>query len=107
MLTPPDTCSSILKAHSLYMCRDYAAKLADVGIARRLLDSQVRTVGTTVGTWGWAAPETILRDYPITGKADIYSMGVIIWELHTGEIPLGRIIRCLPSIVCNIAPKHI
>lgn len=39
------------------------------------------------GTWAWAAPEILLGKQSTT-QADIYSLGVVIWELVTGEQPV-------------------
>lgn len=39
------------------------------------------------GTWAWAAPEVLLGKRSTT-QADIYSFGVVIWELVTGEQPV-------------------
>lgn len=39
------------------------------------------------GTWAWAAPEVLLGKQSTT-QADIYSFGVVIWELVTGEQPI-------------------
>ena len=42
---------------------------------------------TMGGTWAWAAPEVILGRRSST-PADIYSFGVVLWELVTGESPV-------------------
>ena len=39
------------------------------------------------GTWAWAAPEVLLGKRSTT-QADIYSFGIVIWELVTGEQPV-------------------
>ena len=47
-----------------------------------------------VGTFSWAAPEVLLGR-PCTEKVDIYSYGVMLWELSAGEAPPGRHLRPL------------
>ncbi len=47
-----------------------------------------------VGTFSWAAPEVLLGR-PCTEKVDIYSFGVVLWELSAGEAPPGRHLRPL------------
>ena len=47
-----------------------------------------------VGTFSWAAPEVLLGK-PCTEKVDIYSYGVLLWELSAGEAPPGRNLRPL------------
>ena len=48
------------------------------------------------------APE-LLRNEPFTEKVDIYSFGVVLWELCTGEVPVRgklRTVRC-PAVLCS------
>lgn len=47
-----------------------------------------------VGTFSWAAPEVLLGK-PCTEKVDIYSYGVLLWELSAAEAPPGRNLRPL------------
>ncbi|KAK9789195.1 hypothetical protein WJX73_002262 [Symbiochloris irregularis] len=82
-----------LKSPNILLGRDYTAKIADVGIARVLTDSQVSTV-TSTGTFAWAAPELLLGN-KVTELADIYSFGVVLWELVTGEQPRRGQLRSL------------
>ena len=51
------------------------------------------------GTWSWAAPETI-TGLKCTEKVDIWSYGIVLWELVTLEQPergRNRPVRCVPS----------
>ena len=59
---------------------DWTAKLADFGLARVCSDDM--TMGQ--GTVKWMAPE-VLSNAPYTTKADIYSFGLIIWEVIEGR----------------------
>ena len=60
------------------------AKIADVGIAHTMCTSDMTAQrGYTVA---WAAPEVILRQRA-TEKIDIWSFGVILWEVVTGQVP--------------------
>lgn len=70
-------------------------KIADFGLAK-LLD-QESTVNTrltqdhqVMGTMHYMAPEQIEHPMDVDHRADIYSLGVVIYELLTGELPLGR-----------------
>jgi len=63
----------------------FNTKVADFGLAR----TKVATTMTKVGTPRWVAPE-VLRDERYTEKADVYSFGVILWELETEQIPFGE-----------------
>lgn len=60
-----------------------------------------------VGTFSWAAPEVLLGR-PCTEKVDIYSFGVMLWELSAGEAPPGRHLRPLrsPLVILHISLDH-
>jgi len=60
------------------------AKVADFGLARRVFSS----VSGFFGTWQWLAPEVIDIDTEeFTEKADVYSFGIIMWEIMSREFP--------------------
>ncbi len=64
-------------------------KITDFGIARRMTAGATETqagFGTTVGTLGYMAPEQI-RGEPVDGRADQFSLGVVAYQLFTGEMP--------------------
>lgn len=69
-------------------------KVADFGISRLIGDTepgfhQTQT-GFVVGTPFYAAPEQMTGDGPIDTRADIYSIGVMLYELLAGQLPRGR-----------------
>jgi len=74
-----------LKPHNLLLGESWNTKVADFGLAR----TKVATTMTKVGTPRWVAPE-VLRDERYSEKADVYSFGVILWELETEEVPFGE-----------------
>ena len=57
-----------------------------------------------MGTFAWAAPEVLLGR-PCTEKVDIYSYGVMLWELSAGEAPPGRHLRPLRCCSCSTPAK--
>ena len=72
-----------LKSPNILLTRDGTAKIADVGMAKFLNRDYVSAV---VATLSWSAPE-MLWGAKCTEKADIYSYGIVLWEICTGEIP--------------------
>lgn len=69
-------------------------KIADFGIAKLMggpSDDYTLTVqGSVLGTVHYMAPEQIEHPQDIDQRADIYSLGVVFYELLTGELPIGR-----------------
>ena len=70
-------------------------KIADFGLAKliapdRADDVSLTISGAVMGTPAYMAPEQIERPLDVDHRADIYAVGVVFYELLTGELPLGR-----------------
>ncbi|XP_042427152.1 serine/threonine-protein kinase STY46-like isoform X1 [Zingiber officinale] len=73
-----------LKSANLLMDENEVVKVADFGVARVKPISGVMTAET--GTYRWMAPE-VIQHKPYDQKADIFSFGIVIWELLTAKLP--------------------
>jgi serine/threonine protein kinase len=72
-----------LKSDNLLVTSDWTVKVADFGLSRFRSDKKTMS---QVGTPMWMAPEVILGE-KYTEKADVYSFGVILWEIMTRKEP--------------------
>jgi serine/threonine-protein kinase len=75
-----------VKPRNLLLDADGTLRIADFGIARSADATHVTQVGTVLGTVGYLAPEQAAAE-PVTGAADVYSLGVVLYELLTGRRP--------------------
>ncbi|KAG0472956.1 hypothetical protein HPP92_014411 [Vanilla planifolia] len=78
------------KTSNILLDEHWNAKLSDFGMAREGPEEGSSHVSTTVvGTLGYAAPEYV-HTGQVTTKSDIWSFGVVIYELITGRCPIDR-----------------
>jgi serine/threonine protein kinase len=63
-----------------------SVKLADLGLALPARGSRISHAGTIVGTAAYMAPEQALGR-TVDGRADLYALGVVLYELTTGRVP--------------------
>lgn len=78
-----------LKPMNVMLCgkSPEVVKLLDLGLARPVEAENKLTMGNMVlGTPAYMAPEQLLAQ-PLDGRADLYSLGIVLYELVTGEIP--------------------
>ncbi len=80
-----------IKPENLLLAKDGRVKIADFGIARMLGAEAPSAEEKAAGTPGYMAPEQMETPGRADSRADIYSLGVVFYEMLTGELPAGRI----------------
>ena len=78
-----------VKPQNVLLDGDGRAKVTDFGIARSLdVERGVTQTGTVLGTSNYIAPEQA-SGQPVDERSDVYSLGVVLFELVTGEVPFS------------------
>jgi serine/threonine-protein kinase len=75
-----------VKPQNVIIDPDGQAKVADFGIARAGDTSEMTQTGAIVGTMQYLSPEQA-EGHPVDRRADLYSAGVVLYELLTGQVP--------------------
>ncbi len=75
-----------VKPQNVLIDEEGSAKVTDFGIARTLDEEGLTADGRVLGTTDYVSPEQALGR-PVTGQSDLYSLGVVLYEMLTGEVP--------------------
>src|SRR5271163_1653110 len=89
-----------VKPHNVLISEEGGAKITDFGIARTLTEEGLTMAGRVLGTTDYVSPEQALGQ-PVTGQSDLYSLGVVLFEMLTGDVPFHG------SSPVAVAMKHV
>ncbi len=93
-----------IKPSNLMVTSNGDTKVADFGVARHET-STLTMVGTLIGTLPYMSPEQFTADHPLDGRTDIWSCGVVLYELLTGQRPFqGKSMSVMMHQVLTLTP---
>jgi serine/threonine-protein kinase len=75
-----------VKPQNVLIDLEGSAKVTDFGIARTLEEDGLTADGRVLGTTDYVSPEQALGR-PVTGCSDLYSLGIVLYEMLTGDVP--------------------
>jgi eukaryotic-like serine/threonine-protein kinase len=75
-----------VKPQNVLISEEGGAKITDFGIARTLTEEGLTIAGRVLGTTDYVSPEQALGQ-PVTGQSDLYSLGVVLYEMLTAQVP--------------------
>ncbi|MFN0077497.1 MAG: protein kinase domain-containing protein [Prosthecobacter sp.] len=80
-----------IKPANILINMDGAVKVADFGLAKSNDTAQggLTKTNMAMGTPDFVAPEALMPGVPLDGRADLYAIGVMLYQMLTGEIPRG------------------
>jgi len=89
-----------LKSSNILLTDKYESKVSDFGLSR-IVDTDISHMTANIGTPYWMAPE-IIKMQKYTTKVDVFSYGILLYELYSGELPYRGL---APLVVPNLVAE--
>jgi hypothetical protein len=100
-----------IKPENVLLDRAGHVKIADFGLAKMLGKSPdnftLTATQQVMGTPRYMAPEQIEKPTSVDHRADIYSLGVVLYEMLTGELPIGRFQPPSQKVQLDVRIDHV
>jgi formylglycine-generating enzyme required for sulfatase activity len=100
-----------IKPENVMIAPDGGVKLMDFGISKLMANQQLTAASIVMGTPMYMSPEQLKNSRDVDARADVFSVGVVLYEMLTGTIPTGvpkpasQIRRAIPVVLDEIVAK--
>jgi serine/threonine protein kinase len=95
-----------IKPCNILLTKDGRLKISDLGLAKDIRQSEYTMANITMGTPAYMAPESFVSGQIVDHRADIYSLGIILYRMLFGRLPFSGTITQLMSSHLHDKPDY-